>query len=67
MMEKIIVEIYPHEYPMSNKTRMPEELFGELSTLATKSFFVIKMIEGPGSNYEPPRTLRLIDCLVLRL
>ena len=50
---------------MSNKTRMPEELFGELSILAT--FFVIKMIEGPGSNYEPPRTLRLIDCLVLRL
>ena len=65
MMEKIIVEIYPHEYPMSNKTRMPEELFGELSILAT--FFVINMIEGPGSNYEPPWTLRLIDCLVLRL
>ena len=65
MMEKIIVEIYPHEYAMSNKTRMPEELFAELSTVAT--FFVIKMIEGAGSNYEPPRTLRLIDCLVLRL
>ena len=65
MMEKIIVEIYPHEYAMSNKTRMPEELFAELSTLAT--FFVIKMIEGPSSNYQPPQTLRLIDCLVLRL
>ena len=65
MMEKIIVEIYPHEYAMSNKTRMPEELFAELSTLAT--FVLIKMIEGPRSNYQPPLTLRLIDCLVLRL
>jgi hypothetical protein len=35
MMEKIIVDIYPQEYAMSNKTRMPEELFAELSTLAT--------------------------------
>ena len=35
MMEKIIVKNYPHEHAMSNKTRMPEELFAELSTLAT--------------------------------
>ena len=35
MMENIIVKNYPHEHAMSNKTRMPEELFAELSTLAT--------------------------------
>ena len=64
-MENTIVKNDPHAHAMSNKTRMPEELFAELSTLAT--FFVIKMIEGPSSNYQPPLTLRLIDCLVLRL
>ena len=54
-----------NEQQDSNTRRTVCRTFNTSKLVAT--FFVIKMIEGPGSNYEPPQTLRLIDCLVLRL